>query len=100
MFIAMNRFSVNRSHEDDFVTMWRTRGSHLDGTIGFLGFHLLRGPETDQSITYATHTVWRQRADFDNWVNSEQFRKAHQGKKPNPQMFAAPPRLELFDAII
>lgn len=100
MYIAMNRFTVKREHEQAFVTMWKTRDTYLDDVDGFGGFHLLRGPETEYDVVYATHTTWRDESSFRNWVGSEQFKKAHQGRRPEPEMFAAPPRLELFDAVI
>ena len=67
MFIAMNRFTVKREQERAFVEMWKTRDSFLDEVPGFKSFYLLRGPEMEESIIYATHTMWVDESDFHNW---------------------------------
>ena len=47
MFIAMNRFRVKRGAEESFEKVWLSRDSYLDGVPGFVEFHLLKGPETE-----------------------------------------------------
>ena len=100
MFIAMNRFSVYRDRESDFVTLWKTRESHLGGVAGFKRFNLLRGPGSDGSVVYATHTEWADEGAFRDWVASDAFKKAHRGARPDPEMFAAPNVLEMFTSVI
>lgn len=100
LFIAMNRFTVKLSCEDAFVTMWKSRDSYLEEVPGFISFHLLRGPASEDAVIYATHTMWASEEDFRNWVKSDEFRKAHQGMTPQPELFAAPSKLELFDSVL
>ena len=59
MFIAMNRFKVKTGSEHDFEQVWLKRDSHLDRVPGFIEFHLLKGPEQDGYVLYASHTKWR-----------------------------------------
>lgn len=96
----MNRFTVKPEHEQAFVRMWRERDTYLAEVDGFLGFHLLRGPRSDDGVVYATHTVWRDESAFRSWTQSEAFEKAHRGRRPAKEMFAAPTRLELFESVI
>ena len=42
MYIAMNRFAVLPGQEAAFEEVWLSRETHLDGTPGFVAFHLLR----------------------------------------------------------
>ena len=42
MFIAMNRFRIAKSREEDFIAVWRQRESHLESVPGFREFHLLQ----------------------------------------------------------
>jgi heme-degrading monooxygenase HmoA len=79
MFIAMNRFQVNRGREADFEAVWRGRNTQIAAEPGFVEFHLLRGPQTDEHTLYASHTVWASRAAFEAWTKSEAFRLAHAG---------------------
>src|SRR3972149_5305883 len=64
MFIAMNRFKVKKGSEHDFEQVWLTRDSHLKGVPGFIAFHLLKGPERDDHVLYASHSLWRSEAAF------------------------------------
>ena len=99
MFIAMNRFQVKPGSEEDFETVWKTRDSYLKDVPGFVEFHLLRGPATEEHTLYASHTIWSSREDFEAWTQSEAFRKAHAGAGGNKPLYVGPPRLELFDAV-
>jgi len=66
---------------------------------GFVEFHLLRGPEAEDHILYASHTIWRSRADFEAWTRSEQFRTAH-GRVPTTKpLYLGHPQFEGFEAI-
>jgi heme-degrading monooxygenase HmoA len=64
MFIAMNRFRVRKGSEDAFEEVWLNRDTHLEKVPGFVEFHLLKGPQTDDYTLYASHSVWRSRDAF------------------------------------
>ena len=76
MFIAMNRFKVRKGAERDFEQVWLSRETHLENVPGFLVFHLLKGPERDDHVLYASHSLWRSEKHFADWTRSEAFRKA------------------------
>ena len=99
MFIAMNRFLVRPGKEEEFEDVWAGRDSHLAQVPGFDTFHLLRGASDDGGTLYATHTVWKSRKDFEKWTKSDAFRAAHAGAGGTRDLYAGPPRLELFDAV-
>ena len=100
MFIAMNRFTVKPDYEEAFVAIWKARDSYLEGVDGFRSFNLLRGEEGDSAVIFATHTVWVNESTFRDWVKSDAFKKAHQGPRPDPAMFAEPNKMELFESVI
>ena len=99
MFIAMNRFKVSKGSEAVFEQVWLSRDSHLDRVRGFIEFHLLKGPEADDHTLYASHTVWRSRADFEAWTKSEAFRAAHQSAGDNKPLYLGHPQFEGFETI-
>jgi heme-degrading monooxygenase HmoA len=74
----MNRFKVAPGAEAEFERVWTSRDTHLRAVPGFVEFHLLRGPARDDHVLYASHTIWRSRADVEAWTRSEAFRMAHQ----------------------
>ena len=99
MFIAMNRFRVIPGEEETFEAIWKNRKSYLDEVPGFVEFHMLRGPSEEDHTLYASHTVWRSKADFEGWTTSEAFRKAHAGAGQSKPVYAGPPRFEGFEVI-
>jgi heme-degrading monooxygenase HmoA len=99
MFVAMNRFQLVPGKEADFEAIWAGRDSHLAGVPGFVSFNLLRGSSDDSATLYATHTVWQSRQAFEDWTRSEAFRAAHAGAGATRDLYAGPPKLELFDAV-
>lgn len=99
MFIAMNRFAVRKGSEADFEAVWLNRDSYLDQVPGFVEFHLLKGPEREDHVLYASHTIWRSRADFEAWTRSEAFRAAHAGAGGNKPLYLDHPRFEGFEVI-
>ena len=101
MFIAMNRFQVAKGAERDFEHMWTSRDSHLHAVPGFVEFHLLRGPDREDHVLYASHTVWRSREAFEAWTRSEAFRMAHRdagGERPR-SLYLGHPEFEGFEVI-
>lgn len=100
-FIAMNRFKVPKDGGAEFEQVWLKRDSYLNDMQGFVEFHLLRGPELEDHILYSSHTVWRSKADFEAWTNSEGFRKAHAraGDNAGKKLFLGHPQFEGFEAI-
>ncbi len=99
MFIAMNRFKVVPASQSAFEEAWTTRDSHLREVAGFVTFHLLRGPERDDHVLYASHTVWRSREDFEAWTRSEAFRLAHRDAGQNKPLYLGHPEFEGFAVI-
>jgi heme-degrading monooxygenase HmoA len=99
MFIAMNRFKVILGSEDEFERVWTTRDTHLREVPGFVEFNLLRGPERDDHVLYASHTVWRSREDFEAWTRSEAFRLAHRNAGGNKPLYLGHPEFEGFEVI-
>lgn len=97
MFIAMNRFRIAPGREDEFIEIWKTRDSHLEGVPGFREFHLLRGPSTDEHSLFASHSVWDSRAAFEDWTRSEAFRKAHANAGQARDIYLGPPQFEGFE---
>lgn len=102
MYLAMNRFSILKGHEEEFEAVWRERETRLAEMPGFQTFHLLKGPVDEETGTtlYATHTVWSGQGDFVNWTNSEQFHDAHKNAGNNGHMYAGHPRFEGFESVL
>lgn len=100
MFIAMNRFHVAHGREADFEAAWRGRDSQIAGVPGFVEFHLLRGPRTEDYTLYASHTVWQSRSAFEDWTRSEAFRAVHASAGRTKGIYLGHPVFEGFDVLV
>ena len=100
MFIAMNRFQIARGFEPGFEAVWAKRDSFLKEVPGFVSFALLKGSEFDDHTLYASHSVWRSRADFEAWTESENFRRAHAQASAPKGTYLGHPNLELFESVL
>lgn len=99
MYLAMNRFTVLRDNAADFEDLWLGRESRLKDTEGFISFHMLKGPEEEGRVLYASHTVWESEAHFRAWTTSDAFRAAHARAGETRKLHEGSPRFEGFRAI-
>ncbi|WP_306151312.1 antibiotic biosynthesis monooxygenase [Roseovarius sp. MMSF_3281] len=99
MYLAMNRFNVPLEHAAEFEELWLTRESKLQDMDGFVSFHMLKGPEEDGRILYASHTVWQTEECFRAWTTSEEFRVSHARAGQSRKLHEGAPRFEGFKAI-
>lgn len=99
MFIAMNRFRVKRGCEADFEAVWLNREVFINREPGFVAFHLLKGPQTEDHTLYVSHTMWANTKAFEDWTRSESFRAAHGRAGGNKPLYIGGPQFEGFEAI-
>ncbi len=99
MYLTINRFKVRPGQEAAFEEIWTSRESKLPDMDGFVEFHLFRGESTEEHTLYLSHTLWRDKAAFDDWVRSQNFRGAHKGVRENGSIYLGPPELEVFSSV-
>lgn len=99
MFVAMNRFKVVLGEEAAFEAVWQNRDRHIEGTPGFLGFRLLRGPAREDHTLYCSHSQWQSRAAFEAWMRSDAFRAAHRDAGDAKPLYLGSPEFEGFEAV-
>ncbi|MFN3208340.1 MAG: antibiotic biosynthesis monooxygenase family protein [Roseovarius sp.] len=99
MYLAMNRFTVLLENAADFEDLWLSRESRLQDMDGFVSFHMLKGPEEDGRLLYASHTVWETEAHFRAWTTSEEFRAAHARAGQTRKLHEGAPKFEGFRSI-
>ena len=100
MYIAMNRFKINRGQEEAFEHVWKTRDTHLDKVPGFSNFHLLKADSNEEYTLYTSHSTWNSREDFTAWTKSEAFKLAHKNAGKHRDIYIGPPELETFEAVV
>lgn len=100
MFIAMNRFQIAHGFEEGFESVWRNRESYLSEVDGFISFALLKGEQAEDHVLYASHTVWDSQKAFDDWVDSDHFRRAHAQASAPKGTYLGHPNLETFAQVL
>ena len=99
MFVVMNRIPINPDYAEQFEERFRSRAGEVDKMQGFVRNQVLR--PADPEAPYIVLTFWESKADFENWVNSEAFRKGHARSGSLPQeAFRGRSKLESFEVIL
>ena len=98
MIIVSNRIPVNPEHSDAFEQTFKNRAGMVDGMPGFIAFNLLR-PDNPED-PYVVMTFWEDKASYENWVNSEEFKAGHARSGTLPSdAFLGHPKLEVAELI-
>ncbi|WP_404451682.1 antibiotic biosynthesis monooxygenase [Virgibacillus necropolis] len=98
-FVVMNNITVTEDGRDAFEDRFKQRSSKLDSSPGFQAFRLLR-PQTGNK--YVVLTQWASIEDYDNWKNSDAFKKQHQhsgGETKPPAYFADKPYITSYNMV-
>lgn len=97
MFIVANRVPVAEAYREMFEERFRARAGQIEKQPGFVRMQVLQ-PAAPQ-VPYVVLTSWRDRASFDAWVGSEDFRAAHANPMPK-EAFDGEGGIEMHEVII
>ncbi len=97
MYIVNNRVPVAEGYEEMFEERFRKRAGQVEKQPGFVSMSILK-PETEET-PYVVMTTWQDKAAFENWVGSEDFKLAHQNPMPK-EAFTGEGKIEMFEVII
>jgi heme-degrading monooxygenase HmoA len=97
MYIVANRVPVAAQWREQFEERFRTRAGQIDKQPGFVRLQVLRPADADSP--YVVLTTWQDKAAFEAWVGSEDFRLAHQNPLPK-EAFTGAGHLEQHEEVI
>lgn len=98
MIAVANRIPVNPEHAELFEETFRRRAGLVDAMPGFISNQVLR--PVNPGDPYIVLTYWASRADFDNWVQSDAFRKGHAVSGTLPKdVFIGQSKIEMHEVI-
>ncbi|WP_449354101.1 antibiotic biosynthesis monooxygenase family protein [Virgibacillus natechei] len=83
-YVVMNNIPVTEDGGSSFEERFKNRQNATDKMPGFQAFRFLRPLKGN---TYVVLTQWRSEEDFENWKNSDAFKKAHQGQGTKPPAY-------------
>jgi heme-degrading monooxygenase HmoA len=97
MYVVTNRVPVAPDWRAAFEERFRHRAGQVERQPGFVRMDVLR-PDRDDT-PYVVQTTWRDRAAFEAWIGSDDFKAAHANPLPS-EAYAGEGRLESFEVII
>jgi heme-degrading monooxygenase HmoA len=93
----MNRVPVEPDWHEAFEERFRQRAGQVEQQPGFVCMSVMR-PATEEA-PFVVETLWQDRAAFDAWLDSDDFRLAHANPLPK-EAYAGEGRIESFEVII
>jgi len=97
MYVVMNRVMVKENWRSELIERFKKRKGKIDLQPGFVRMQVLE-PEED-GLPCVVLTVWQDKAAFEQWVGSDDFRQAHQNPMPK-EAFNEGGGLETFDVVV
>ena len=99
MITVANRIYVATEYAEAFEEKFRKRARLVDGMPGFISNQVLRPVNEDDP--YVVFTLWESRKDFENWVESDEFRKGHAQSGTLPtEAYTQSNKLELHEVLL
>ncbi|GEB33823.1 MULTISPECIES: antibiotic biosynthesis monooxygenase family protein [Brevibacillus] len=80
MYVSMNRLKVPADYQSHLERAFGGGGERMKEVPGFLEFLFLAPTEGDEYIVF---TKWTDEESFQNWTQSEAFKRAHSGTNQN-----------------
>ncbi len=74
MIAIINRLPVKEGVADEVAERFANSRGNVQGFPGFVSMEVLRSEGEDEVLVI---TRWQDRAAFDSWVASDEFKKAH-----------------------
>ena len=97
MFIVANRVPVASGWEENFEERFRKRAGQIDKQPGFVRMQILK-PDSENT-PYIVLTSWQDKASFESWVGSDDFKLAHSNPMPK-EAFDGEGKLEMHEVVI
>lgn len=97
MYIVTNRVMVNAEFKEQFEERFRARAGQVDKQAGFVRMDVMRPLEED--VPFLVMTVWQDEKAFLAWVESEDFKLAHQNPLPK-EAYASGGGMERHELVV
>ena len=96
-YVVANRVFVKQDFSQEFEQRFKNRAGQINQQPGFVLMEVLK--PRSEGTPYVVLTHWESEHAFENWVGSEDFKKAHQNPMPK-EAFDEGGGLEQYEVII
>lgn len=97
MWVVSNRVYVVESYAAQFEQRFAHRAGEIDKQPGFVSMAVMK--PASEGAPWVVQTHWQDKAAFDNWVGSEDFRRSHANPMPK-EAFSQPGGLEMHEVVV
>jgi heme-degrading monooxygenase HmoA len=97
MFIVANRVPVAEGYREMFEERFKNRAGQIERQPGFVRMQVLQ--PVKPGAPHIVLTTWRDKASFDAWLGSDDFRNAHANPMPK-EAFDGEGAIEMHEVII
>lgn len=97
MFVVTNRVPVAIEYRSQFEQRFKQRAGQVDKQAGFVRMDVMRPADADSP--YLVMTVWQDEAAFLKWVESDDFKLAHQNPLPK-EAYDGQGKMERHEVVI
>lgn len=95
MIVVENHIPVKAEYREQFERLFSGGTRYVQNAPGFVRNEVLRPIKSDN---YIVQTYWESQEDFQRWLKSEDFKKAHSPETPD-DMFAGESFLEIHEVV-
>jgi len=96
MIAVVNRLPVKEGAADQVVEQFANSRGHVQGFPGFISMEVLRSERADEVLVI---TGWQDKAAFDSWVQSDEFKKAH-SRGGGSELLRGHPQISIYDVAV
>lgn len=97
MIVIQNRIPIKEEYKAQFEKVFSETESHLKETPGFVRNEVLRPVKGNE---YIVMTHWETMEDFQNWMNSDAFKKAHTGNELPKEAFDGENQIAMHEVFL
>ena len=96
MFVVEYHIPVKPEYRQQFEKLFASGTRYVQNAPGFVRNEVLRPIKGND---YIVQTHWESQETFQNWLRSEDFKKAHSSPAPD-DMFDGESRLEIHEVVV
>jgi heme-degrading monooxygenase HmoA len=96
MIAVVNRLPVKEGAAGEVVERFANSRGHVQGFPGFVSMEVLSSEAEDEVLII---TRWQDKDDFDSWVHSDAFKRAH-GRSGGGDLLRGHPQMSTYEVAV
>ena len=95
MFIAISKFTIANSMEDEVKTAFCNRPHLVDSASGFLGIEVMNSIDNPAEICLVTR--WQDEQSYHSWHTGHEYHESHKGIPKGLKLVPGSTEVQLFE---